>query len=112
MGTLGRAIRGVVRFEVGEKIDGDWAAAVADMVQRVGPTSAGATFPPGPRGGVTGRRSSARTSDTEAVEQNDPVAVLDALLDGASDLPPENDVTFEDGEGPLSFLLVDVEEIG
>jgi len=88
MGTLGRAIRGVVRFEVGEKVGGDWATAVADMVQRVGPTSAGATFPPGPRGGVTGRRSSARTtSDTEAVEQDDPVEVLDALLDGASDLP-------------------------
>ena len=67
----------------------------------------------GPRGGVTGRRRSARTtSDTEAVENIDPVAVLDAILDGASDLPPEADVGFEDGAGPLSFLLIDAEEVG
>jgi hypothetical protein len=110
MGTLGKAIRGVVRFEVGERVDGDWATAVADMVGRVGPTSAGKTFPPVPRGGSSGRRRAARAStDADVVEAPAPVDELDALLDGASDLPPEEDVTFDEGERPLSILLIDIE---
>jgi len=40
------------------------------------------------------------------------VRELDALLDGASDLPPEDDVTFREGDRPLSILLIDVEEVG
>ena len=111
MGTLGRAIRGLVRFEVGERVDGGWATAVADMVKRVGRASAGPTFPSGPRGGATSRRRQVTTPAGDGEDETaDPVAQLDALMDGASDLPPESEVVFDDGDSPLSVLLIDSEE--
>lgn len=112
MGTLGRAIRGLVRFEVGEHVHGDWATTVLDAVKRVGPKSAGATFQPGPRGGATTRHDVVLNDDPATGEDADPVAELDDLLDGASDLPPERDVVFDDDGRPLSIALIDVEEIG
>lgn len=109
LGTLGRAIRGVVRFELGERVEADWAVVIGDMIKRVGPSSPGATFPAGPRGGSTVRESGSRAaSETEA----DDIAALDELLDHASDLPPEDEATFDREERPLSILLIDVEEVG
>ncbi len=113
IGTLGRAIRGLVRFEVGEKVDGDWEEAVKDMIVRVAPASAGKTFPLGSRGGSAERHSAAQESaDPDPVDDADPADELDALLDHALDFPPENEVTFDDGDRPLSILLIDVRELG
>jgi hypothetical protein len=114
MGTLGRAIRGLVRFELGERVDGDWAVTVADMIKRVGPTGAGGSFPSGPRGGATARRPSETSSldRRETVERETAVRELDALVDGVSGLPPENDADLDADDRPLSVLLIDVEEVG
>jgi hypothetical protein len=46
------------------------------------------------------------------VERDYAVGELDALLDHASDLPPEDEVTLDEGERPLSVLLIDAEELG
>jgi hypothetical protein len=55
LGTLGRAIRGIVRFEVGETSRNDWSTAITDIFSRVARATPGKTFPPGPRGGAAQR---------------------------------------------------------
>jgi hypothetical protein len=64
--------------------------------------------------GAAGERLAAlaRAAHSEAAEDADPVGELDALLDRASDLPPEEEVAFDEGNRPLSILLIDVEELG
>jgi hypothetical protein len=105
-GSLGRAIRGIVRFAVGERVEGDWATAVLDMIRRVGHDSPGPSYPPGPRGGASGRSSEA-PSQAAARENEDSVAEIDRFFDGMDALPPEDQAEFSDDDRPLSMMLIE-----
>ncbi|MGH3430489.1 MAG: hypothetical protein ACRDQZ_23465 [Mycobacteriales bacterium] len=96
IGTLGRAVRGVIRFQVGECVEGDWAIAVGDIIWRVGRACPGPTYPSGSRGGATARRS---------------LSSIDDMFDGIDDLPPEEDDDLGGDEGPLSMLLIDATDL-
>jgi hypothetical protein len=104
MGTLGRAIRGLVRFDVGEVVREGWATAVGDMIARVGPASPGGTYRPvGHRGRSVSRPPTSGRATMPEVD------ALDSLLDSTFSVPPPDEPLepSEEGNQPLSILVID-----
>jgi hypothetical protein len=105
IGTLGRALRGLIRFELGERVWGDWEVAVSDVIQRVAPASPGTSFPPGPRGGATRRRTRSSSAKDKSLEW-----LMSSII---SREPPASDegALEDEDERPMSILLIDAAEL-
>lgn len=107
IGTIGRAIRGVVRFEVGERVQGAWETVVADAIRRVSLSSPGQTFPEGPRGGSAERGDVPPSDATEVDDQ------VDNLFDTAFAFRSTDKLTdFANNGESLPILLIDSVEPG
>jgi hypothetical protein len=107
IGTLGRAIRGLVRFELGEPVENEFSAAVRDMILRVSRSSPGPTYGPrAPRGGRSARfgRAVTRTPDDDELDN-----ALDWLLQHG---PPgiEGEAALVDERGPMTVMVIDSEQ--
>jgi hypothetical protein len=106
-GTLGRAIRNVVRFEFGERVEQAWATAVSDIIGRASSSLPGATFgPPAPRGGFAERGGQA-AEEASGIGGGEIDRWIDAALSEGG--PPNDDQALASDEnvGPFSVLVID-----
>jgi hypothetical protein len=106
-GTIGRAIRGVVRFDVGERVRGTWAEVITDLLSRVAISPPGRSYgSASPRGRAAGRGPASGVA-VEASSEERVSGLIESLLSESPPQDPDERAGLTDDRGPMTVLIID-----